>query len=412
MRQFAIITCLLLFGLNSTKAQQQLYSFNNASGEVEFPFEYTNNFIIITVIFNNTFPLKFIFDTGAENTIITKREITDLLSVDYRRPITILGSDLKTELQAHIATGISLELGGELFAAEQSLLVLEEDYFRFEQYAGINVQGILGADFLRRFVVHIDYRRKRIKLEDPRRFKPPRRRYTKLPAEFFRHKPYLTLPVGLTRQQSPNMKLLMDTGASLTLLVHTNTDTTFQLPDHVIRTNLGMGLGGFLEGYVGRVATVDIGDHQLTNVITNFQDLTEIYEGDVTFLNKRNGIIGNEALERFNFIIDYIREEIYLRPNRNFRQKFHYDRSGLSVIASGTAFNSYTVMNVVAGSPADEAGIIRGDQIRVVNGIPTGLLSLQGILRTFQKRVGKRVKLVIKRGDDRFPVEFQLRDII
>lgn len=412
MRQFAILSFLLLFWLSFTRAQQQLFTFENASGEVEFPFEYTNNFIIISVLFNNVFPLKFIFDTGAENTIITKREITDLLNVDYRRPITILGSDLKTELKAYIATGISLQLGGELYASQQSLLVLEEDYFRFEQYAGINVQGILGADFLRRFVVHIDYRRKRIRLEDPREFKPPRRRYTKLPVEFFRHKPYLTLPVGLTRQQSPNMKLLMDTGASLTLLVHTNTDTTFQLPDHVIRTNLGVGLGGFLEGYVGRVATVDIGAHQLTNVITNFQDLTEIYEGDVTFLNERNGIIGNEALERFNFIIDYIREEIYLRPNRNFRQKFNYDRSGLSIIASGAAFNSYTVMNVIAGSPADEAGIIKGDQIRVVNGIPAGLMSLQGILRTFQKRVGKRIRLVIKRGEERFPVKFRLREII
>ena len=76
--------------------QQELISIARANGRVEIPFEYVNNFIIVNIVFNRIFPLKFIFDTGAENTILTRKEITDLLNVDYQRQISIFGSDVQT----------------------------------------------------------------------------------------------------------------------------------------------------------------------------------------------------------------------------------------------------------------------------------------------------------------------------
>jgi hypothetical protein len=33
--------------------------------QVEWPFDYVNNFIVVTVTLNGTIPLKMIFDTGA-----------------------------------------------------------------------------------------------------------------------------------------------------------------------------------------------------------------------------------------------------------------------------------------------------------------------------------------------------------
>ena len=394
------------------RGQEYLFAFTNNSGEVEIPFEYTNNFIVITLKFNNLLPLKFIFDTGAENTILTRREITDLLNVDYQRQIKVLGSDLTTELVAYIATGISYQIGQDLFAVNQSILVMEQDYFRFEEYAGINVHGILGADFLRRFVVHIDYRRKRIKLEDPQEFRPPRRRYESMPVEFARYKPYLTLPSALNITEESELKLLMDTGAGLPLLIHTNTDSTLLLPEHVIRTNIGLGLGGFLEGYVGRIAWLDISGHRIENVITSFQDIAERYKVDPSFLNNRNGIVGNQTLERFNWIIDYPRERLYLRPNRLIKRKFRFDRSGINVAASGENLGRFTIVNIVSGSPADEAGLMRGDEIRVVNGIPSVLLSMEAILRTLQKKPGKRIRMIVRREGERMQFEFRLRDLI
>jgi hypothetical protein len=136
---------------------------------VELPFEYVNDFIILTVYFNEILPLKFIFDTGAEYTLITKKEITDLLQVDYRKKYPLLGADLTTELYAYLATGVRLRIA-DFAAINRSILVLEEDYFKFEEYAGINIQGIIGSDLFRRFVVKIDYRKQKITLTDPSKF--------------------------------------------------------------------------------------------------------------------------------------------------------------------------------------------------------------------------------------------------
>ncbi|PSR12442.1 MAG: hypothetical protein DA408_15545 [Bacteroidetes bacterium] len=394
-------------------AQIELITLDKSSGRVEIPFEYINNFIVVQVVFNKVFPLKFIFDTGAENTILTHKEITDLLQVDYQRKISIYGSDLKTELLAYVAAGISMEFGEHLRLSSQSILVLEEDYFRFEEYVGTEIHGILGADILRRFVIEIDFRRRVISFQDPSRFTPPNpKKFFQIPVEFDRYKPYLTLPANLIQNQPTSLKLLMDSGASLALLLYTHSDSLLQLPENLIRTNIGHGLGGALEGYVGRTATLQIGKIQLNQVITSFHDLDQDYDIDNTFLNSRNGLLGNNILSRFSVIIDYIREKVYLRPNRDYNRPFKYDRSGLTVIAAGGQQHDFVILNVVKDSPADLAGLQKGDEIRALNGVPSILLGLENLVSNFQRKVGKRVRLLIKRGEQRMLVEFRLQDII
>jgi len=164
-------------------------------------------------------PLQFIFDTGAENTLLTRRELTDLLDVRYRRKVTIYGSDLTTELHAYVASGIHFEFANQMRIANQTVLVLEEDYFQFAEFAGLEVHGILGADILRRFVVTIDFQRRKIVLQDPSKYRAPKKTFRQIPADFSRYKPYITLPSNLLDNQPTSLKLLMDTGASLALLI-------------------------------------------------------------------------------------------------------------------------------------------------------------------------------------------------
>jgi len=173
-----------------------------------------------------------------------------------------------------------------------------------------------------------------------------------------------------------------------------------------------MGLGGKLEGFVGRTAQIDIGDFELANVITNFQDVSPQFEIDSTFLNERHGIIGTKILDRFSIIIDYIREDIYMRPNRRFKKQFKYDRSGLSVAASGEGLTDFVVINVVPGSPADEAGIQVGDEIKRLNGTPSVLLSMENVIHRLQRKVGKRTKVVLKRDGETMRMTFYLRELI
>lgn len=377
--------------------------------KVEIPFEYENNFIIVKVLFNDVFPLKFIFDTGAEHTILTQREITDLLQINYERRFTIVGSDLSTELYAYLARGVKLTINN-LVALDRSILVLEEDYFRFEEYGGIQVQGILGADLFRRFIVKINYRRKVITLYDPASFRPPGGRFKDFPIEIERHKPYLLANTSLTSDTTIRGKYLLDTGASISLLLYTNSHPSFNLPQQYIRSKIGMGLGGFLQGFMGRIDDIEIGGNKLESVITNFQELG--ISIDTGFTNNRNGIIGNQILNRFEVIIDYIHSKLYLQPEKNFKRTFQYDKSGLILAASGANLNVFTVIDLIDDSPAAKADIQVGDEIKRINGMPTNLIHLSDIVKRLQGKAGKKIKIQVQRNNVKLTKEFVLKELI
>ncbi|HKK74323.1 MAG TPA: aspartyl protease family protein [Saprospiraceae bacterium] len=377
--------------------------------KIEIPFEYKNDLIIINVIFNRIFPLRFIFDTGAEYTILTRKEITDLLEVNYRRKFTLYGADLSTELVAYLAQGINLEISN-LRLPNRNVLVLEEDYFSFDKFSGIDIHGIIGADVFRRYVVEIDYTRERIIFYHREDFKEPGKKFKSYPVEFHRSRPYITVPVKSANDSIVQTKLLMDSGSSLPLILYPTTSSVLEIPDKVVPGQLGLGLGGFLEGVVGRVQEIDIAGTTLPDVVTSFQDLGAIL--DSSALNNRNGILGNQSMQHFHVILDYVKQELYLAPNSKKIPEFKFDRSGLFVIASGKYLNEFQVASVVQGSPADEAGLQKGDLLVRINWIPCSLMSLGNIQRKFKKRVGKTFKIVFERDGKRYRTLLELEELI
>ena len=102
----------------------------------------------------------------------------------------------------------------------------------------------------------------------------------------------------------------------------------------------------------------------------------------------------------------------YLKPNKKFKKKFKFDRSGALIIASGKALNSYIVIDVLNDSPADRAGLKEGDQLVSINGWPTNYLGLNDIIRRLQGRVGKKIRLKIKRKEQTLKIKFRLKEII
>jgi hypothetical protein len=411
MKPFAIVVLSLLYlgCFVNVKGQGNDLTFLNGETQVDIPFEYENNFIIVKIMFNDIFPLKFIFDTGAENTILTKREITDLFQIDYQKRFTIYGSDLSQTLYAYLVRGISFRIG-EMRATQRSILVLEEDYFQFDEFSGIDIHGILGADFFRRFIVKINYYKQLITLYDPAVFQLPKGNFAEFPLEMHRSKPYLVAPVKLGNDTTVQTKLLMDTGASIALLLYTDTHTGLKIPEKVIRSALGRGLGGVIYGYLGRVKSVKFSTFPFDEVLTNFQEIPIVE--DSTYMNERNGIIGNQLLDRFTIIIDYIHNRIFVQPNPYFKKKFEFDRSGLFLTASGASLSKFIVFDIVPLSPAAKTGILPGDEIKNVNGVPASFYKLQDLMQKFRGKVGKKINMVIIRNGERMKMEMVLENLI
>jgi len=378
--------------------------------QVDIPFEYTNNFIILNVNFNGVLPLKFIFDTGAEHTILSKREMSDMLNVTYEREFRVTGSDLKTELIAYLARRVRFEIPDKALAPREDILVLQEDYFRFEEYAGINVHGIMSANAFSKYIIRINYDRHVMTLYEREHFKMREEGFVPYPIEIYRNKVYLNTSLNIVPDSVVPVKLLLDTGAGLPLLLFSDTHPLLHPSANAIASNIGMGLGGFLEGFTGRIYRVDLGAFVQQNVITYFQTLDSVQ--NIEHLNKRNGLVGNTLLSRFHVLLDYQNATLWLKPSRHFKSEFVYDRSGLNLIASGANFNRFIVQAVIPGSPAAEADFRKGDEIVRVGLMPASFTSLADLQRIFQKKAGKKLKVLVRRDGQLLKKRIVLRDLI
>lgn len=375
--------------------------------KTHIPFEYINNFIVIDVQFQKSLPLKFIFDTGAENTIITNKTITDIFNIPYERIFEVLGSDLKNPMKAYLVKNIHLKMR-DFISSRTNLLVLEEDYVNFKSLMGVDIQGIIGGSLFKNFIVQINYKKKVITLHRYETFKSPKG-YQKIKVDIHKSKPYIACPTVLHDGTELPLVYLMDTGASLFNMLHNNTHESMQLPENFISGNIGMGLGGVIQGYFGRVPGLQFGNFRFNNIVSIFHDLPEPVDSLVVL---KNGILGNKLLEFFHIIIDYHHEYIYLKPNQKIESDFTFDRSGLNIMGSGPKQNVYVVNEVIKGSPADEAGFMTGDVIHKIGALPRLFYSLNQLNRKLRQKGDKKIVLTIKRGQEKLKKTFFLRDII
>lgn len=203
---------------------------------------------------------------------------------------------------------------------------------------------------------------------------------------------------------------LLDTGASLGVLVHQNTSEELQIPPEAVEGLLGYGISGYLTGFVSRLKLLEWGPHIFKEIIVSFQNLEEqkIDSTDVT----RNGIIGNSMLKKFDLVFDYTSSCLYLKPNKNFSKVQKYDKSGIVLGAFGPDLDRYTVILVLNGSPAERSGIARGDVVRRVGWLPSSAYGLQGLINKFKGKDQKTICLRMFRGDKKYKTKITLQSLL
>jgi C-terminal processing protease CtpA/Prc len=146
------------------------------------------------------------------------------------------------------------------------------------------------------------------------------------------------------------------------------------------------------------------------NVLTYYQTIDTAQ--DLAHLNGRNGLLGNMILSRFQIVVDYQDAAVWLKPAKKYQAEYVFDRSGLNIIASGAKLSYFTVLNVLPGSPADEAGVLAGDRVMRIGLFPAGLMSLAELQRKLQKKAGKKIRIVVKRNGKIYRKWMVLRDLI
>lgn len=372
----------------------------------DIPFEYVNGFIIVKVIYAHLFELNFLFDTGASHNILFKKEINDILKYEYTDTITIGGADLETKMRALVSRNIPMQLQNTNNLL-RDIIVLEKDFLKLDMILGTRIDGILGGDFFKGLVIDINHNRQKITIHHPSYFRP-KKGFTVHDIDVKNYKPYIKANTTI-EGESDTLNYLIDSGASVALLVHSNKDKEFKIPDNVIIGNLGKGLGGDISGYVGMIDGMNIEQYRLSNIITSFQEI------DSSFLDSdyiyRDGIIGNVILSRFHFIIDYMREKLYLKEISKLEEEFEYDKSGMLIYALGKNLNEYYIKTIYPNTPAQKAGLKPGDKIVKMGFWPIKFYSLSSLLSKLKGKEGKRIKITVLRNGEKIKTEFKLRNL-
>jgi hypothetical protein len=391
----------ILFSKNTTNIPASL------SQKIEIPFEYVNGLIELNIKMNSI-PLKFIYDTGAEHTILSKKEIAGLIGLKILKEIKVYGADFNKQLSAYITNPVDIILE-DRYEKQDPILILSDDIFSFNNIGESTIHGIIGASFFRHKFIKIDYL-KQILTIYPYDYKLNMNGFEEMPVTFYGHKPVIQSKIIINKQDtSISTKILMDTGSSVPLIFMKTIDSKFKLPKKLIKGRLGIGLGGDLEGWIGLINKVNLGNFKFNELICKFQDIDSLVISETS--TRRNGIVGNEVLRKFTIIIDNIHKKLYFKPNRLYKKKIKYDKSGITLFAAGKNFDKFYIKYIIPDSPAGLAGLKPNDRIISVQYISTIFWGMNGIVNLFKKKENKKIRLKIIRDNKKYVYIFRLKDM-
>lgn len=365
--------------------------------KVRVPFEFQRNLILVQAHLNGQGPYNFLLDSGVGISLITDPSLIEILKLRRGVNYNVMGAGQEKPLEAFYSDSVHVDMRG-VVAPHLPFLVLSSDVLNLSGYVGIPVHGILGYDVFNSFVVQVEPTNAQLWFHAPNSYKSPKgRRWARLPLDLEGRKSYVYAPISLSDSLTLPLKLVLDTGAGHALSLETSSDPRMRVPAQRMRAQLGRGLSGAINGYLGRVQSMQLGQYRLKAPLTSFPDAEN---GALRAEVPRNGNIGFELLKRFEVIIDYTHNSLWLRPNSLYRDPFEHDMCGLELLASGPNYRRYFVLRIEPNSPAAAADLMPDDELLSINLIPVKGMSLTQISRIFHSGDGKTLFLLLQRKDE------------
>jgi len=154
---------------------------------------------------------------------------------------------------------------------------------------------ILGTDFLKRFIVHIDYEGKVVAFM--KKSATPRRLIATIPFRLENNLPLVEVKIS----NSVETQLIIDTGHFLEVLLYDDISERLQLEEPISTRRIG----GAAEAHpmkVGQIPWIEIGTYRIHSVSVGLHPLTVPNTFSTTY---KPGLLGNGILENYVVEIDY-----------------------------------------------------------------------------------------------------------
>ena len=360
------------------------------------PFNFENKHVLLPTMINGQGPIFFILDTGSGQNIINQSRLEQFHLHTYGALTTEGGAN---SVSGSYLQSLSLRVGGvEVRNQHASALPLDG----LEKVFGLPVGGLLGYDFISRFVLTLNYRNDTISFSDPKKFHY-RGPGASIPLLMQTSEPYMHESITEKGQTIPAL-FVLDIGAADTLNL-----TSGFVKEHNLTELAGdpnqkpKSLAGSEKEFFGATSVrglideLHLGPYTLHHVIGNLSVGTHGAYASNTFA----GTVGETTYARFNnLILDYARERVILEPGPDLEAPFKERRSfGLTLLSDEPDFKTFRVTAVGANSPAAKAGFQKGDVITEVNSIAPGDLTMAKLLDLLSKD-GQQQVFTVKRNSE------------
>lgn len=279
----------------------------------EIPFRLPRNQIILPVKIGDSRELRIILDTGMhfEGLLVYNPDLQDSITVENAIEVLVPGAGADSASRAIMTDSGSFHVGNVEFI-NQRIIVLQNDMMK-----GFPSDGVTGYSFFGNYIVEVDYDKMLITLHESEKTEVDSS-WGYLPITFKDNMiPWIEAVVNIKGDEVVPVSLYIDlaSGDALELLI--KKEMKFHLPEQLEDSYLGRGLSGDIYGHKGKISSLKLGSFCLEDVVTAFAPakVRSKQEG-------ADGIIGNDALRRFNLIFDYKNAKLYLKPNSFFSEPF------------------------------------------------------------------------------------------
>lgn len=399
----AFLLVLLSIGAAPSHAVQK--NSKRAAAPFSIPFELVTRHIVVKVRINDSRPLSFVFDTG-DKVGIVDIGVAKELGLNLHGQIHVGGAGNET-LTGSMVEGARWTLPG-LDGFSQPIAIAIP-LGRLAARFGHDFDGIIGSDFIRQFVVEVDYQAGVIRLHNKDTFSYAGRGET-IPVRLSQQgHPILEAEVTLVGSQPLKGKYVLDLGSGNSLALHRPFVAEHRLLNSAQRTIRAIGMGGAggqTYGRIGRVAELKIGSFKLASLTTLFSE----DRAGALASSALAGNIGQQIASKFKVFLDYSRSRIILEPTAMLNESIDRAQSGMALSAEGKNYTTFRITDVLEDSPASEVGLQKDDLIIKVEDTPAAELTITRLDEMFERAASYR--MTIRRGDQTMQVTLKPRKLI
>ncbi|MGH8280449.1 MAG: aspartyl protease family protein [Gammaproteobacteria bacterium] len=370
------------------KPRTPRYTLVGDAGQVTVPFEYAGNIHIPVTVDGHR--MQFIFDSANIDSLSRQAAKAAGLAVQGLPNVKAEGGGPKL-VNVGLAKIKVLTIDGKVTLRDQTLPVVPLPQGLSTKYP---LDGTIGYGTLKHFVVRVDYVNHTLTFMQPGIFHPAHAG-TAFPLTLYGDR----LPVIAGSIDGLRGHFFVDTGASSFSLMLSSPfveahhlETRYRATPAMVS---GISTGGALRTRAARGGAFRMGGLTVENPVV----ILSLSRGGFAASKAVDGDIGGRILSRFTITFDYPQGRIYLKPNQNYDQPMNYDQSGMAVLSVEKEHAGFSILGVMPGGPAAQAGLNAGDVITAVNGEPAsdiGAARFAAMLRN--DAPGTRVKLVVRDG--------------